>query len=76
LKVSLKEGVMMCLSKVYLKKRNKDNLVVEEAANVVDNNGTIKINTIFGEEEKLKGYFIKEVNLTESYLVLRSKEEE
>jgi len=67
---------MMCLSKVYLKQRNEDNLVVEEAANVVDNNGTIKINTIFGEEEKLKGYFIKEVNLTESYLVLSKREEE
>ncbi len=66
----------MCLSKVYLKQRNEDNLVVEEAANVVDNNGTIKINTIFGEEEKLKGYFIKEVNLTESYLVLSKREEE
>ncbi len=66
----------MCLSKVFLKQRNEDNLVVEEAANVVDNNGTIKINTIFGEEEKLKGYFIKEVNLTESYLVLSKREEE
>lgn len=66
----------MCLSRVYLKKRDEGNLVVEEVANVMDDNGTIKINTIFGEEERLKGYFIKEVNLTESYLVLKSKGEE
>ena len=66
----------MCLSRVYLKEREEGNLMVEEVANVMDDNGTIKINTIFGAEERLKGYFIKEVNLTESYLVLKSKGEE
>jgi len=59
-----------------LKKRDEDNLMVEEVAKVVDENGTIRINTVFGEEKELKDYFIKEVNLTESYLVLKSKGEE
>ncbi len=66
----------MCLSRVYLKERGEGNLVIEEAAKVVDDNGIIRINTIFGEEKELEDYFIKEVNLTESYLVLRKKGEE
>jgi len=66
----------MCLSRVYLKEMGEGNLVIEEAAKVVDDNGIIRINTIFGEEKELEDYFIKEVNLTESYLVLRKKGEE
>ncbi len=66
----------MCLSKVYLKKRDEDNLMAEEVARIIDDHGTIRINTIFGEEKELSNYSIKEVNLTESYLVLRGKEEE
>lgn len=66
----------MCLSRVYLKKRDDGNLMAEEVAKVIDDHGTIRINTIFGEEKELNNYFIKEVNLTESYLILRGKEEE
>ena len=63
----------MCLSRVYLKKRDESDLVAEEVAKVIDDNGTIRINTIFGEEKELEGYFIKEVNLAENFLVLRNK---
>jgi predicted RNA-binding protein len=66
----------MCLSRVYLKEREDGNLMAEEVAKVIDDHGTIRINTIFGEEKELNNYFIKEVNLMESYLVLRGKEEE
>jgi predicted RNA-binding protein len=66
----------MCLSRVYLKEREDGNLMAEEVAKVIDDHGTIRINTIFGEEKELNNYFIKEVNLTESYLILRGKEEE
>jgi predicted RNA-binding protein len=66
----------MCLSRVYLKKRDDGNLMAEDVAKVIDDHGTIRINTIFGEEKELNNYFIKEVNLMESYLVLRGKEEE
>jgi predicted RNA-binding protein len=66
----------MCLSRVYLKERDDGNLMAEEVAKVIDDHGTIRINTIFGEEKELNNYFIKEVNLTESYLILRGKEEE
>ena len=63
----------MCLSKVYIKDTDKDNLVVDEAARLINNGGVITISTIFGNEKELKGYIINEVNLVENYIILKSK---
>lgn len=66
----------MCLSKVYLKDKDKDALIIEEAANVIDKQGTIRINTLFGEEKQIKGYSIGEINLVENYVILQKSREE
>lgn len=66
----------MCLSKVYLKDKDKDALIIEEAANVIDNQGTISVSTLFGEEKQIKGYSIGEINLVENYVILQKSREE
>lgn len=71
----IKKGLWlkMCLSKVYSGKRNKDGMIIEEAAKVLDNNGTIEIYTIFGEVSRQKDHYIKEVDLEENYIILERK---
>jgi len=65
----------MCLSKVYLKKIDSDNMVMEEAINIVDNNGTIEISTIFGEKKQFTDHIIKEINFVNGCTVLCKKED-
>ena len=64
----------MCLSKIYVKDTDKNTLVVDDAAIVINNDGVITVSTLFGKEKELKGYFINEVNLVENYILLKSKE--
>ncbi len=63
----------MCLSNVYLGERNKDKIIIEEAAKVVDNDGTIEVYSIFGEVDKQKDCYIKEVDLEDNYIILERK---
>lgn len=63
----------MCLSKVYVGYKSKDKIVVEEASNIVVNDGTIEIYSIFGESNKLEGYSIKEIDFTKNYTILQKK---
>ena len=63
----------MCLSQVYLGEKNKDKIIIEEASKVFDNSGIIEIYSIFGEVNKQKDYYIKEVDLEENYIVLKRK---
>ena len=64
----------MCLSKIYVKDIDRNNLVVDDAASVINNDGVITVSTLFGKEKKLEGYFINEVNLVENYILLKPKE--
>jgi len=64
----------MCLSKIYVKGTDKNTLVVNEAARVINNGGVITVSTLFGKKKDLKGYIIDEVNLVENYILLKSKE--
>ena len=63
----------MCLSKIYIKDTDKNTLVVDEAARVINNDGVITVSTLFGDEKEFKGYIINEVNLVENYIILKSK---
>jgi predicted RNA-binding protein len=63
----------MCLSKVYIGGRSKEKIIIEEAAKVKDNHGTVEIYSIFGEVEKQKNCFIKEVDLEDNYIILERK---
>ena len=60
----------MCLSKIYIKDTDKNTLVVDEAAQVINDEGVITISTLFGNEKELKGYFVSEVNLVENYILM------
>ena len=60
----------MCLSKVYLKGRDKNDLLIEDVSEIKNENGIIAVNTIFGRGKKVKGYVIKEVNFLSNYLIL------
>ena len=63
----------MCLSKVYLGKRDQNKIIIEEVAKILDNNGTIEAYSIFGEVTKHRDHFIKEVDLEDNYIILERK---
>ncbi len=63
----------MCLSKVSVGDKSKDEIVVEEASNIIVNDGTIEIYSIFRESNKLEGYFIKEIDFTKNYTILEKE---
>jgi len=63
----------MCLSKVYLREGGKDKIVFEEASNIIDNHGTIEVYSIFGENKKVHGYYIKEVDFLKNSTILGKK---
>ena len=63
----------MCLSKVYLGEKNKNKIIIEEASKVLDNNGIIEIYSIFGEVNKQKDYYIREVDFEDNYIILERK---
>ena len=50
----------MCLSKVYLNNKSKDNLIFEEVCSVIDKRGVIEIDTMFGKK-KVDGYSINTI---------------
>jgi hypothetical protein len=61
----------VCLSSVYVEENEKRTVVVEEASQVrVTPEGSVEIDTLFGEKKNLSGYIITEVNLLKNYLVL------
>jgi predicted RNA-binding protein len=66
----------MCLSKVYLREKGKDKIVFEEAVNIIDNDGTIEIYTVFGENKKMDGYYIKEIDFVDSNTILSKKKKD
>jgi predicted RNA-binding protein len=63
----------MCLSKVYLDKEEKDKILIEEASGIVSDQGTIEVYSIFGENKKIKGYYIKKVDFLKSTTILAKK---
>ena len=65
----------MCLSKVYLQEGGKDEVIVEEATNVnvIDNTGTVEINSIFDGSKRVEGCFIKEVDFLKNRMILSKR---
>jgi predicted RNA-binding protein len=60
----------MCLSKVYLKEKVDESIVVDEAARIISNRSAVEVHTLFGERKVIEGYGIKEVDLMKNYVVL------
>jgi predicted RNA-binding protein len=63
----------MCLSKVYLDKEEKDKILIEEASGIVNDHGIIEVYSIFGENKKIKGYYIKKIDFLKSTTILAKK---
>lgn len=63
----------MCLSKVYLDKEEKDKILIEEASGIVNDQGTIEVYSILGENKKIKGYYIKKIDFLKSTTILAKK---
>lgn len=53
--------------------KNKDKIIIEEASRVIDNKGTIEAYSLFGDVNKQKGYYIREVDLEDNYIILEKK---
>jgi len=60
----------MCLSIVYLNKKEKNNVVMEEASSISYDSGVLTVQTLFGERKAFPGYSVSEVNLLEHYVIL------
>ena len=61
----------MCLAKVYVRTDTAEELVMENVAHVVVNDGRVLITSLFMETEELQGS-ITSVDLVKSKLVLES----
>lgn len=60
----------MCLSTVYLDKKDETHVFCEEASSVMIEGGAVMVSTLFGEQKTAHGYVPGEVNLLEHYIVL------
>ena len=63
----------MCLSKVYMEKKTDGSIVVEEASKVTAKEGSVEVQTLFGEVKELPGYFIREIDLLNNTIVLEGR---
>ena len=62
----------MCLSSVYVQEEEERKIIVEEASRVqVDEDGEVQVSTLFGEQKKVEGFRIVEVDFLKNYLVLK-----
>jgi predicted RNA-binding protein len=61
----------MCLAKVYVRTDTAEELVMENVAHVVVNDGRVLLTSLFMETEELQGR-ITSVDLVKSKLVLES----
>jgi len=60
----------MCLSNIYLNKKEEERLFIEEASQVIADKQGVQVDTLFGDIKHLEDYVIKEVNLMENYIIL------
>jgi len=60
----------VCLSTVYLDKKDQNSLFLEEASSITVGAGSVTVSTLFGERKTVVGYVPGEVNLLEHYVVL------
>jgi predicted RNA-binding protein len=63
----------MCLSTVYLEKKDASAVFMEEAANISSAPGSVTVQTLFGERKTLDGYSVGEVDLLHHHIVLHKE---
>lgn len=59
----------MCLSKAYVERRGKKELLMEEIVSVEIKDGRLLLKTLFGEQKEV-GANIREINFLTSSMVL------
>ncbi len=64
----------MCLSKAYIDRNGKRELLVEEVASVQVRNGKLLLNTLFGEQKEVKASIRQIDFMTHSILLEDVKE--
>ena len=60
----------MCESSVFIRRDNKDELLAEDVARVIPNEGKVRVMTLFGEETEVTGEIL-EIDLMAHKIVLR-----
>ena len=64
----------MCLSNVYLDKREEDRLLIEEVEHLISDDEGVRVRALLGGSRAMKGYYIHEVNLMENYVILQKRQ--
>jgi len=60
----------VCLSKVYIEKEGKKELLIEEAAKVKIEENLVEILELLGDVKRLEGYKIKEIDFLNHFVIL------
>ncbi|RLE10126.1 RNA-binding protein [Candidatus Aerophobetes bacterium] len=64
----------MCLSTVYVEKKGKRTVVMEEAAQMRVKDDWIEISQLLGETKRLEGYQIEAIDFLNHFVVLKLRE--
>ena len=60
----------MCLSKVYLGKREEEKLLGEEVAKLEKRGESVIIRDLFGESREIENCFVRQIDLMDNYVIL------
>ena len=63
----------MCLSNVYLDEKKEEKLVIQEVSQLRADNKNVQVQTLMGESKSLEGYYIREVDLVDNYVILEKR---
>mgnify|MGYP001128590825 CR=1 FL=1 len=62
----------MCESSVFVRKESGDELLMEDVARVVPENGNVRVMTLLGDEESVTGEII-EIDLMAHRIIVKPK---
>jgi predicted RNA-binding protein len=63
----------MCLSNVYVDTKKQENLLLQEVMRVSADGEDIQIQTLIGDSKKMEGYYIRQVDFLDNYMILEKK---
>ena len=63
----------MCLSNVYLDEKKEEKLVIQEVSQLRADNQNVQVQALMGESKSLEGYYIREVDLVDNYVILEKR---
>ena len=63
----------MCLSNAYVDQKKQENLLLQEVMRVSVDGEDIQIQTLLGESKRMEGYYIRQVDFMDNYIILEKK---